>query len=154
MVRPRTILNSVSRSVDQFRHKGADHVFLLPNGWNCEPARASCRCFLMSEFLWPIERQNNEILSFERSWSGFFAAQRFKLWASRRVWSGLFDVMNSYGQWNEELTYKKWHLVLFMDAWASFAKSLFVIYWMDQANHTAIYRRFFNNPSYKMFHTS
>ena len=90
----------------------------------------------------------------QRSWSGFFAAQRFKLWASRRVWSGLFDVMNSYGQWNEELTYKKWHLVLFMDAWASFAKSLFVIYWMDQANHTAIYRRFFNNPSYKMFHTS
>ena len=99
-------------------------------------------------------RKISNFHTFERSWSGFFAAQQFKLWASRRVWSGLFDVMNSYGQWNEELTYKKWHLVLFMDAWASFAKSLFVIYWMDQANHTAIYRRFFNNPSYKIFHTS
>ena len=39
----------------------------------------------------------------QRSWSGFFAALRLRLRASKSVRPVLFDVMSSYGLWNEEI---------------------------------------------------
>ena len=39
-------------------------------------------------------------------WAEFFAAQRFKLWASRKFRPGLFDVMSSYGLWKENIMSK------------------------------------------------
>ena len=49
----------------------------------------------------------------ERSWSGFFAAQRLKLQASKSVRPVLFDVMSSYDLWKEEMFWKKSKIGLF-----------------------------------------
>ena len=97
-------------------------------GWACGPSHAKDRIKYCNESLalanmpetlsWSLENSGDSGCKwviyttthrelFERSWSGFFAAQRLKLWASKRVRPVLFDVMSFYGLWKDKLMWKK-----------------------------------------------